>query len=206
MSIRYDDNSRFVPDEVFETVVIARETEQFESLETPRLYIRRFEPDDWQDLHEYLSQEDVVKFEPYDVFTADACKQEAARRAADDSFWAVCLKNGGKLIGNIYLSEQAFGTWELGYVFNADYQRSGYATEAARAMIENAFKSGKARRVVAMCNPLNEPSWRLLDRLGLRREGHLMKNIYFKTDRNGRPIWQDTYEYAILDTEWIKGR
>lgn len=174
------------------------------SLNTPRLYIRRFIPDDWQDLYEYLSQEEVVRFEPYDVFTSDDCKQEAIRRAADNSFWAVCIKSSGNLIGNIYLSKQDFGTWELGFVFNVNYQGFGYATEAARAMIDDVFRNGKARRVVAMCNPLNEPSWRLLDRLGMRREGHLLKNIFFKSDKDEQPIWQDTYEYAILDTEWME--
>ena len=62
-------------------------------METERLMIRRFEPDDWQDLYEYLSQEEVVKYEPYEVFTEEASKQEAVRRSGDDNFRAVCLKD-----------------------------------------------------------------------------------------------------------------
>jgi len=57
-----------------------------------------------------------------------------------------------------------------------------------------------------MCNPLNEPSWRLLERLGMRREGHLIKNIYFKKDECGNPIWADTLEYAVLASEWFEKR
>jgi RimJ/RimL family protein N-acetyltransferase len=173
-------------------------------METRRLFIRRFLPDDWQDLFEYLSQEDVVKYEPYDVFTEEASKQEADRRAGDDSFWAVCLKDCGKLIGNIYLSKRDFDTWELGYVFNKNYQGNGYATEAAKALVDDVFRNQNARRVVAMCNPLNESSWKLLERLGLRREGHLHRNIFFKKDKEGKPIWADTYEYGILADEWLK--
>ena len=172
-------------------------------METARLVIRKFLPDDWRDMFEYLSQESVVKYEPYDVFSKEDCKQEAARRAEDDSFWAVCLKDSGKLIGNIYFAERDFDTWELGYVFNEDYQGMGYATEAVLALVDDAFSSGRARRVSAMCNPLNEPSWKLLERLGMRREGHLRKNVFFKRDKNGEPIWQDTYEYAILADEWV---
>ena len=52
-----------------------------------------------------------------------------------------------------------------------------------------------------MCNPVNTTSWRLLERLGMRREGHLIQNIYFKKDENGEPIWSDTFEYAILKNE-----
>jgi RimJ/RimL family protein N-acetyltransferase len=53
-----------------------------------------------------------------------------------------------------------------------------------------------------MCNPVNKPSWKLLERLGFRREGCLIKNVYFTTDAAGNPVWADTYIYAILATEW----
>ena len=67
------------------------------------------------------------------------------------------------------------------------------------------FEQLQARRIVAMCNPENTSSWKLLERLHMRREGHLRKNIYFKRDEQGKPIWNDTYEYAILLDEWSKG-
>ena len=172
-------------------------------METKRLIIRRFTPDDWQDLHEYLSQPQTVEYEPYDIFTETASKKEAVRRSEDNNFLAVCLKDCGKLIGNIYLSKQDFDTYELGYVFNQNYHGMGYATEAAAFLIDDIFRNHNARRVIAMCNPLNKPSWRLLERLGFRREGHLIQNIYFKRDKSGNPIWSDTYEYGILASEWF---
>lgn len=171
-------------------------------MKTKRLLLRRFAAEDWQDLHEYLSREEVVRFEPYEVFTKEASREEALRRSLDDRFWAVCLLDSGKVIGNIYLAEQGFDTWELGYVFNPDYQGQGYATEAARGMIDDLFARRAGRRVVAMCNPCNTASWKLLERLGMRREGHLLQNVYFKKDQLGRPIWLDTFEYAILADEW----
>ena len=109
-------------------------------IETQRLLIRPFDSADWEDLHEYLSDGQVVRFEPYGVFTADESRQEAVRRSNDPAFWAVCLKDGGKLIGNLYLAGQSFDTWELGYVFNARYQGKGYATEAAEALLERGAK------------------------------------------------------------------
>ena len=172
-------------------------------METQRLLIRPFDPADWEDLHEYLSDGQVVRYEPYNVFTADESRLEAARRSNDPAFLAVCLKDGGKLIGNIYLAGQPFDTWELGYVFNAKYQGKGYATEAAACLMDHVFGRLGARRVTAMCNPLNTASWRLLERLGMRREGHLIRNIWFKRDERGEPIWADTYEYAILAEEWL---
>ncbi|MDD2955144.1 MAG: GNAT family N-acetyltransferase [Oscillospiraceae bacterium] len=175
-------------------------------METKRLILRSFSPDDGEGLFEYLSQEETVKFEPYGVFTREQAEKEAVTRAEDPAFWAVCLKDTGKLIGNLYLAEQDFGTWELGYVFHSGYRGKGYATEAAKALIDDLFAQGRGRRVIALCDPLNPDSWRLLERLGMRREGHLLKNIWFDRDDAGRPVWKDTYEYAVLKEEWKTGR
>lgn len=171
-------------------------------METERLIIRRFKNEDWQDLYEYLSDEEVVRFEPYEPYSLESCKKEAIARAGHPAFLAVCLKDSGKLIGNIYFEKQDYGTYEIGYVFNAQYHGKGYATESAKAVIENGIKNFNVRRIVAMCNPTNEASWRLLERLNMRREGHLLQNIWFKNDEEGQPLWVDTYEYGILATEW----
>ncbi len=171
-------------------------------METSRLSLRRFSPDDHADLHEYLSDERVVKYEPYGAYTTEQSRTEAIRRSADKRFWAVCLKESGKMIGNIYMADEGFDCREIGYVFNAKYWGQGFATEAARAVITDAFENHTARRIIAQCNPLNISSWRLLERLGFRREGHLIGNIWFKKDNSGRPIWADTYLYAVLKQEW----
>lgn len=175
-----------------------------QQIETERLVIRRFKEEDWKDLYEYLSDEEVVRYEPYQTFSVEEAQREAKSRAESPHFFAVCLKENNNLIGNVYFAKQEFKTWEIGYVFNRAYQGKGYATEAANAVIEYGFETRGARRIVAMCNPLNVASWRLLERLGMRREGHLRQNIYFKKDKQGNPIWSDTYEYAILKEEYIK--
>jgi ribosomal-protein-alanine N-acetyltransferase len=183
-----------------ENVVLHKE------IETPRLILRRFRSSDWTDLHEYLSDPDVVFYEPYCVFSPEESRSEAVRRARDKDFWAVCLKDGGKLIGNLYLSKQDYDTYELGFVFNKRYQGRGYAFESAGALIDYAFDTLKARRLISMCNPDNRKSWRLLERLGLRREGHLKRNVYFKTDERGSPLWLDTFMYGLLAEEWARRR
>lgn len=171
-------------------------------IETERLIIRRFRAEDWQDLYEYLSDEKVTKYEPYEPYSLEACKKVACDRRDDEAFLAVCLKESRKVIGNIYFNKEHFETYEIGYVFNSKYQRQGYATESARAVMDYGFKILKVRRVVAMCNPENEASWRLMERLNMRREGHLLQNIWFKKDEHNQPIWLDTYEYGILFSEW----
>lgn len=176
-----------------------------ETIETKRLTIRRFTPNDWEDLYEYLSDEEVVKFEPYGTLSLEACKIEAISRTGNPAFWAVCLKESGKVIGNLYFTQESpveFMTWELGYVFNANYQHHGYATESSEALIKYAFEQMGVRRIIACCDPKNTASWRLLERLNMRREAHQLSNVYFKQDDQGNPIWKDTYQYAILASEY----
>lgn len=171
-------------------------------IETERLIIRRFDEADCNDLFDYLSKDEVVRYEPYDTFSYEQAVAEVKRRKEDNDFYAVALKTG-KVIGNLYLAKGGdFDTWKLGYVFNSDYWGSGYAFESAKELITYAFNNLGARRIIANCNPLNERSWRLLEHLTFRREGFLIKNIYFNTDDNCNPIWQDTYEYGLLKEEW----
>jgi RimJ/RimL family protein N-acetyltransferase len=170
-------------------------------IESERLRLTPFHKEDASDLYDYLSKEEVIRYEPYGVCTFEEAAAQAELRACDEKFIAVRLKNG-KLIGNLYFSKEEFETWELGYVFNDTYWKNGYATEAARALLSYAFNEMGIRRVIAKCNPLNTNSWRLLERLGLRREGHLLKSVYFFKDSEGNPIWHDTYEYGLLKEEW----
>lgn len=172
-------------------------------VETNRLVIRRYKKEDGQDLYEYLSDPEVVRYEPYEPFTKEAALKEAEKRADMDCFYAVELKETHKLIGNIYLEKGEFETWEIGYVFNRHFQGKGYATEAAKALVDMAFSKWGARRLIAMCNPVNERSWKLMERLGMRRESVLRQNIYFNRDASGQPIWQDTYGYGLLKEEWL---
>lgn len=145
-----------------------------------------------------ISRPDVVEYEPYDVYSVDQSRQEAARRAEDPSFWAVELRGEDTVIGNVWLARGDLDTWELGYVFHSGYWGRGYAAEACETMVAWAFTERAAHRIVAECNPLNRTSWRLLERLGFRREGHLLSNVWFRRSPDGSPVWQATYVYAML--------
>ena len=109
---------------------------------------------------------------------------------------------GDKVIGNVYLAKQNDYTWEVGWVFNRAFQHHGYATEAAHAAMDWAFRQQSAHRIIAKCDPRNPASWKLMERLGMRREGEWKKNVFFFRDENGNPLWKDTYQYAVLAEEW----
>ena len=120
-------------------------------IHTKRLTLRPFQKGDAQDLYEYLSDPEVVRFEPYRPYTLESCGQEAENRSKNPAFIAVVL--GDKVIGNVYLAKQNDYTWEVGWVFNRAFQHHGYATEAAHAAMDWAFRQQSAHRIIAKCDP-----------------------------------------------------
>jgi RimJ/RimL family protein N-acetyltransferase len=119
----------------------------------------------------------------------------------------------GVLIGDLQLDvgdpwsqlevrEQAVGTMaEIGYVFDPAYVGRGYATEAVQALLGIAFDGVGVRRVIAQCFADNEASWRLMERVGMRREQHTKQD---SLHRSGE--WLDGMMYALLADEWRSAR
>ncbi len=70
--------------------------------------------------------------------------------------------------------------------------------KSSAALIRDAFSRG-VHRIYAECDPRNEASWKLLERLGFAREAHFRQNVFFWRDGNNNPVWKDTYVYGILN-------
>ena len=169
-------------------------------LETERLVLRRFEKKDKDDLFAYLSDEEVMRFEPSLPLAKEGLADELRRRIASPVYIAIEEKASGRVIGNLYLGDRDCASKELGYLLNRNYWKQGYACEACRAIIEYCFARG-THRIYAECDPKNTSSIRLLQRLGFRREAHFRKNIYFRFDGSGKPLWKDTAVYALLQED-----
>jgi len=177
-------------------------------LTTERLIVRPFSANDYQDLYEYLSLKETYRFEPGEPVSLEEAKKISAERARGMDFWAVTLKDkNDKLIGHISFIQtepRHFLTREIGFIFNPAFQNKGYATEAARSLIAYAFRELGAHRVVGYCSPENTPSWRVLEKCGMKREGLQRKSAFFRKDEDGNPIWLDSYAYAILAEDFFK--
>ena len=148
-----------------------------QTIQTDRLVIRNFRPEDWRDLHAMIVQYQASAYAQYDHKwpTSEEEIQGIARWFSEgDSYLAVCLPATGKLIGFVALNkeEREEGlAFNLGYVFDAGYHGQGYATEACRAAIEHAFERLDAATMVSGTASANLPSCRLLARLGFRETG-----------------------------------
>ena len=168
---------------------------------TPRLVVRAFQPEDAGHLYEYLSNAEIYQFEPGDPVDRQQAVKRAEEMSSSWNFWAVELQAEGKVIGQIYFEHVEplyLMTWELGYILSPHYQRQGYASEAAAALVGVGFAAAGIHRVVAHCSSENMASWKLLEKIGFRREGLLKKNVFFRRDGKGEPLWMDSFVYARL--------
>lgn len=166
-------------------------------IRTARLILRPFRDSDYDDLYEFLSQLENDEFEGYPGISCENGREQLQARLDSNEYYAMELPDTGKVIGNIYCGARDFGAKEVGYIVNEAYRRQGYAAEALAAVIETAFREG-AHRPYAACDPRNVRSWKLLEKLGMKREAHFRKNIWFRQDENGVPVWKDTFVYAVL--------
>ncbi len=172
-------------------------------LETDRLILRNFTEKDINDFYEYMSLESTARYEDFDPKTYEECIYSLKGRIPRDNIMAVILKESGKLIGDVHYSDKGeYETYEIGYHFNEKFWNNGYATEACIAMLDYIFNELGGRRIYAECNEDNYSSIKLLERLGMRREGHFIEDVAFKKDSHGNPIYENGYSYAILKKEW----
>ena len=174
-------------------------------LKTERLLLRDFAPDDWPALHEVESRSEVAQyqsFEPRTVAESRAYVAQACDESTSDSRGtydlAVMLAVENQLIGRcgLGITDPELSEGMLWYTMHPSYWGQGYATEAARAMVDFGFRELRLHRIWADCDPANGASVRVLEKLGMRREGHLRENAWIKG------AWVDSLIYAILDREW----
>ncbi|MFI1972190.1 GNAT family N-acetyltransferase [Streptomyces cinnamoneus] len=175
-------------------------------LTTARLLLRPFTVDDIDDVLDYQRRADVARYmrwEPRDraecaKAVSQMTEETGLRRAGDCLSLAVVLPEEGRVVGQVelvWLSEE-HRQGEVGYVFNPRIQGRGLATEAAREVLRLGFDELGLHRIVGRCHARNAASAALLERLGMRREAHLVGTERFKG------AWRDDYVYAMLRSEW----
>lgn len=177
------------------------------SLETERLIIRNFTPDDGEALLEMIEQYEASGLAVYDQqwpTSPEAIRGVAEWFASRDRFLAVCLKDTGWFIGFVSLNQEekeGIRAFNLGYIFNFDYHGKGYATEACRAALEHAFSPLEADRAVTGTAAVNHASYRLLERLGFIKTAEGMGS--FRNGPDGKPIEFVGYSYELTRKDWM---
>jgi ribosomal-protein-alanine N-acetyltransferase len=173
---------------------------KFTLLQTPRLVLRSIALADWPAIYRYMSDPIVTRWlpeGPLDEAQAQAFAQKNAGRSA--TAVAVIERESGQFVGHMVFHPW-FGqaTHEIGWAISAGDQGRGYATEAARALMDFAFGALGCHRMIATCQPENVASWRVMEKLGMRREAHFRRGLYQQTGE-----WWDEYFYALLADEHL---
>jgi RimJ/RimL family protein N-acetyltransferase len=148
-----------------------------DSLATPHLDLRPFAETDAAAMHRIYSDPVVMRY----VATGPAANLGVSQRLLRDytvhqrthgfSFWGVVERSSGALIGDAGLYRTPAGEVELGYTLGAPWWGRGYATEAAEAWLDAAFGRLGIDAVIALAEPANTASLRVLEKVGMQRTG-----------------------------------
>jgi len=171
-----------------------------------RLTLRPFRAEDVDGMYAYQRLPEVARHLYRPPRTRERCAEVIAE-SRPDLDWetdgdllaiAVCRADRPGVLGELMLRlENARARqFEVGWVFHPGHRGQGYATEAARALTVAAFEQLGAHRIFARLDTGNTASVRLCERLGMRREAHLVEN---DLDLEGR--WGSEYVYALLERE-----
>jgi RimJ/RimL family protein N-acetyltransferase len=181
----------------------------FNRIESERLILRRFRDSDLVPFVAYRIDPEVARYQSWDSFDEREARvfireMESAQPGMPGEWFqfAVESKETGGLVGDCALQVDGQEPYcaEIGFAFAREHQGKGFASEAVSRLLDYAFDALGLHRVVAIVDCRNKSSWALLERVGMRREGHFLENVWFK----GR--WSDEYLYAVLKDEWLGER
>ncbi|WP_410769384.1 GNAT family N-acetyltransferase [Fontibacillus sp. BL9] len=171
-------------------------------LETNRLILRDFTPEDWEQVHQYSSDDDVVKHMLWGPNSFDETKQYMKdvhlmqqQQPRTGYELAVILKSSQSLIGGCGIHTDGING-ELGYCFHKNYWGQGYASEAAKRMLSFGFNELNLHRIYATCRPENVGSAKVMEKIGMLKEGHLREHRWSKER------FHDSFLYSILAQEF----
>jgi len=173
-------------------------------LKTPRLRIREFIETDYPALRDMDSRAE------FNTYEREFVSEAQTRQSLDESISAqlefprtmyrmaisIPPSDTARGVINIRSNIAKIREWEVGWAVHPDEWGKGYATEAAWNMINWAFNEFNLHRVVAFCHTENDASVRVMEKLGMRRDGRLRETRWL----NGQ--WWDEYVYAVLEKEW----
>ena len=170
-----------------------------------RIQWREMVQEDWLDVHKYSSMEIVCQYQPWGPNTeeetllfVEAVLQDAKKKPRSRFVFAVFEQETATMIGagEITIRDTINREGEIGYIFHPDYWGQGYATEVARLLANFGFHELNLHRIYATCDPRNGASAKVLEKIGMVKEGRLREDLFIKDG------WRDSFIYGLLEHEW----
>jgi RimJ/RimL family protein N-acetyltransferase len=174
------------------------------AIRTERLVLRDFIETDWEAVHEYASDPEVVRYMDWGPNTEEESRNFIQRTIVSQRenprtgySLAIALKAEDKLIGGcgIYVTSTENREGYIGYCLNRNFWGQGFATETAKALLMFGFEQLNLHRIFATCDPANIASAHVLEKIGMQREGRFREHKWAKGE------WRDSLMYAILNNE-----
>lgn len=181
------------------------ETSEHIYMRSNRLILRQFSQQDVDPFYLYRSSPEVAQFQSWENYQYHDAELFVSKQSKcvpnQPGTWfqfAIALVETNQLIGDCALHTllDEPRIVEIGFTLAEEHQGNGYASEAVRALLSYAFNDLKKHKVIAFIDVRNEKSIRLLERVGMRREGHFLENYMSKGQ------WVDEYQYSLLQSEW----
>ena len=173
--------------------------------ETTRLKLRPFSPTDLEPFLAYRNDPEVALYQGWNVpFTREKAIQfieglQTAEPGVPGEWYQIALelKETGEMIGDCAFQPRPSGIQaEVGFSIAREFHQQGFGSEAVGGLLHYLFQDLSMHRISAYCDTRNEGSWKLLQKVGFRLEGHYLENYW-----DGRN-WASEYHYAILRREW----
>ncbi len=174
-------------------------------LRTKRLLLREIEAQDFEAVHAYGSDPEVCRYTTFGPNTEEEtrnftkrCRTEREEDPRRVYSLAIVLRERGELIGGcgFRITAPEHRKAAIGYVVGRPWWGRGCATEAARALLRLGFETLMLHRISAICDVRNPASARVMEKIGMQREGIIRDNMW----RQGE--WITDLQYAILEDKW----
>ncbi len=169
------------------------------TLRTQRLLLRPFRLDDVDDVVGYATDPEWARYLPVPrPYTRRSAEEFVAKaiRADDETRFQWAIAHEGRASGGLNLGIGGADSAEIGYDIARPLWGQGLATEAAAAVIAFGFEELGLARVQAVADIRNTASWRVIEKLGMQREGVVRMNRPVRGER------ADGVLYAVLGAEW----
>ncbi|MXV51332.1 GNAT family N-acetyltransferase [Pedobacter sp. HMF7647] len=179
-------------------------------LQTDRLNFRQVSIDDISNIHELHSLSETDKFNtlgiPKTIQDTEGIINEwlVGQNAKPQTSYIFCLDlvDTNQFIGLIALNigKPNYKTAEVWYKIHLDHWGQGYASEALTKLLDFSFNEIKLHRIEAGCAVENIASSKVLEKVGMIREGIKRKKLPIRGE------WKDNYFYAILDEDFYSSK
>lgn len=172
-------------------------------IRTERLTLRFPEPRDVDPLTAYRNDPAVAALQDWELpYPRERAEELISAHEGRTDLVAgtgtqVSIELDGELIGDLFVGmHEHGGTAEIGFTLASAHHRKGYAREAAGAVITDLIERHGVHRIVAQLSPLNHPSARVLESLGMTFESFAPRSFWW------RGTWDDNLLYALSDESW----